>query len=236
MKLKLLVVLMALISFSSCKKVETSAIELDKSETVMISGTVSIKKGSIPEGTEIVIVVKNHEYNDAHSPSGEQLFYAPIASDGTYSYELPIGKRTEVSSSTYVELILPPFTNSEGHNHTGYGSTTINFFDKEVTVDLEYDIEGSRYIIGEIINNDGEYLPSSMTIQYTSSTGEVFSQTVYSGSSYNTTYELFVIETGYFDSSNLEITPSSYTSSSNGYSYSASYDSYYSRFTYYRNY
>ena len=119
MKLKLLVVLMALISFSSCKKEETSSLELDKSNLITLSGKVDffLDYGlTIPGGSEVTIVVANSIYNP--SATGEQFFSTPINADGTYSYELALPIKS--SASIDVDLVLPNIISEEG---IVYGTT-----------------------------------------------------------------------------------------------------------------
>ena len=117
MKIKLLAMLIALISFSSCEKVETSDIELDKSQTVTVEGTVTINSSteSFPSGTKLGILVPTHRYYEEalnkkgagpDAEDGYQVFEVDVNPDGTYSYELPISEFESLNDRFSIHLKL----------------------------------------------------------------------------------------------------------------------------------
>ena len=151
MKIKLFVVLLALISFSSCKKTETSAVTLDTSSMVVIKGDIS-SPFDIPNGLELLIAMQNEHY--VENGDGYQYFYVPIVIDAndakkaTYTYNLPIPNMShsieEPSGSIVGEIILPPFFDNVDKYVGNYPWWEDNYkfyiqiMDIEVVRNLEY--------------------------------------------------------------------------------------------------
>ena len=227
MKIKLLVVLMALISFSSCKKKETTSLELDKSNTITLSGKVILTSSegfTIPEETQVEIAVANEYYGaDGNNAKGDQIYYAPIADDGTYTFDLPLPNKTDASKTIGVEFYLPTiFSPSDIVFSSETIPKDIKFTDIEFRLDLEYSHkkgteDGNVEITEGVVSaSNSVKLPTDIIITGVTDEDKTHSSTV----NKNGEYELVYINTESMDNSDLAISPDFFTSE-DGFTYFA---------------
>ena len=227
MKIKLLALLLILLNFYSCKKKETTSLELDKSNTITLSGKVILTSSegfTIPEGIQIGIAVANEHYGaDDNNAKGDQIYYAPITDKGTYTFDLPLPSKTDASKITVVEFYLPTIFTPSGIVFSSETITKeIKFIDIEIKLDLEYSHkegteDGNVKITKGIVSApNGVKLPANIIVTGATDENKIHSSTV----NKNGDYELVYINTESIDTSDLAISPESFTSE-NGFIYFA---------------